>query len=234
MVHQTNVLMYFFQAGLVVKTVMLLLVVTSLASWTLIFQRQWFLRQQEKDCLAFLAQFKKTNDLSALYSDLERRKSGHQGLSGIFISGFKAFLNARKAGSKGTETTQRAMMIRHADEEEALTAHLFMFASVGAIAPFVGLLGTVWGIMTSFQALGQSQQATIAMVAPGISEALVATALGLFTAIPAFLAYNFFSHKAAKILNKYDRFEEEFVLIIEQQNAREHQSQPMKEEDALC
>lgn len=234
MVHQTNVLMYFFQAGLVVKTVMLLLLLTSIASWTLIFQRQRYLKQNQRDCQLFLQRFKSTNDLTSLYSDLERRKNAHQGLSSVFLSGFKAFLSSRKSGIKGTETIQRAMMIRHAEEEEGLTAHLTLFASIGAIAPFVGLLGTVWGIMTSFQALGQSQQATIAMVAPGISEALVATALGLFTAIPAFLAYNFFSDKASKILNQYDRFEEEFVLIIEQQQARETNSAAKQEEDALC
>ena len=109
------------------------------------------------------------------------------------------------------------MQISHAKEAERLENHLPLFASVGSIAPYVGLFGTVWGIMTSFQALGQAQQATIAMVAPGISEALVATALGLFTAIPAVIAYNRYTTRANILLNRYDLFQEELVALISQQ-----------------
>ena len=109
------------------------------------------------------------------------------------------------------------MQISHTKEAQRLEEHLPWFASVGSIAPYVGLFGTVWGIMTSFQALGQAQQATIAMVAPGISEALVATALGLFTAIPSVIAYNRFSTRANQIIEGYALFQEEFIALIESQ-----------------
>ena len=125
----------------------------------------------------------------------------------------------RQQGNVEIEPIQRVMQISSAKEAENLEIHLPLFASVGSIAPYVGLFGTVWGIMTSFQALGQAQQATIAMVAPGISEALVATALGLFTAIPAVIAYNRFTTRANTLLNRYDLFQEELVALITQQTS---------------
>lgn len=219
MSNHSNLLMYFFQAGLVVKTVMILLFIVSLISWTLIFQRAWYFNRKAQQSKMFLKRFWDSKDLSKLYADLEDKKTQNQGLAAIFYAGFKEFVRARKTGNVSLEPIQRVMQISHAKEAERLEQHLPFFASVGSIAPYVGLFGTVWGIMTSFQALGQAQQATIAMVAPGISEALIATALGLFTAIPAVIAYNRYTTRANTLLNHYDLFQEEFVSLIERQNS---------------
>ncbi len=206
------------QAGLVVKTVMLLLAAASITSWTLIFQRAWFFNQKKQLTDAFNQRFWESGDLSRLYADVDSNSDERQGMAAIFHSGFKEFIRARKQGSVVIEPIQRVMQITHAKEAEKLEKHLAFFASVGSIAPYVGLFGTVWGIMTSFQALGHAQQATIAMVAPGISEALVATALGLFTAIPAVIAYNRYTTRANDLLNRFDLFQEELISLIEQQS----------------
>ncbi|KTC93294.1 protein TolQ [Legionella cincinnatiensis] len=216
--NQANVLMYFMQAGLVVKTVMLLLAAASITSWTLIFQRAWFFNQKKQLTDAFNRRFWESGDLSRLYADVDSNSDERQGMAAIFHSGFKEFIRARKQGNVVIEPIQRVMQITHAKEAEKLEKHLPFFASVGSIAPYVGLFGTVWGIMTSFQALGHAQQATIAMVAPGISEALVATALGLFTAIPAVIAYNRYTTRANDLLNRFDLFQEELISLIEQQS----------------
>lgn len=217
--NQANVLMYFMQAGLVVKTVMLLLLAASIVSWTLIFQRAWFFKKKKQLLDSFTHRFWDSSDLSRLYADVDNNTHEKQGIAAIFHAGFKEFVRSRKQGNVAIEPIQRVMQISHAKEAEQLEQHLPFFASVGSIAPYVGLFGTVWGIMTSFQALGHAQQATIAMVAPGISEALVATALGLFTAIPAVIAYNRYSTRANDLLNKYDVFQEELISLIEQQTS---------------
>ncbi len=217
--NQANVLMYFMQAGLVVKSVMILLLVASVTSWTLIFQRAWFFTRRKQLTDLFTRRFWDSSDLSKLYADIDSNSDEKQGLAAIFHAGFKEFVRARKQGTVVLEPIQRVMQISHAKEAEKLEQHLPFFASVGSIAPYVGLFGTVWGIMTSFQALGHAQQATIAMVAPGISEALVATALGLFTAIPAVIAYNRYTTRANDLLNKYDLFQEELISLIEQQTS---------------
>lgn len=219
MTGQANVLMYFLQAGLVVKTVMMLLLITSIVSWTLIFQRAWFFSRRGQMTEQFTRRFWDSGDLSKLYADIDSNSEEKQGVAGIFHSGFKEFVRVRKQGTVAIEPIQRVMQISHAKEAEKLEQHLPFFASVGSISPYVGLFGTVWGIMTSFQALGQAQQATIAMVAPGISEALVATALGLFTAIPAVIAYNRYTTRANSLLDKYDLFQEELISLIEQQTS---------------
>lgn len=216
---QANVLMYFMQAGLVVKSVMVLLAAASITSWTLIFQRAWFFNRKKQLTDAFSRRFWDSSDLSRLYADIDSNSDERNGMAAIFHAGFKEFVRARKQGNVVIEPIQRVMQISHAKEAEKLEQHLPFFASVGSIAPYVGLFGTVWGIMTSFQALGHAQQATIAMVAPGISEALVATALGLFTAIPAVIAYNRYTTRANILLNRFDLFQEELVSLIEQQNS---------------
>ncbi|STY29217.1 TolQ, involved in the tonB-independent uptake of proteins [Legionella wadsworthii] len=217
--NQANVLMYFMQAGLVVKSVMILLTAASIVSWTLIFQRAWFFNKKKQLTDAFNQRFWDSGDLSRLYSDIDNNSEERQGMAAIFHAGFKEFVRSRKQGKVTIEPIQRVMQITHAREAEKLEQHLPFFASVGSIAPYVGLFGTVWGIMTSFQALGHAQQATIAMVAPGISEALVATALGLFTAIPAVIAYNRYTTRANDLLNRFDLFQEELISLIEQQNS---------------
>lgn len=217
--NHANVLMYFMQAGLVVKTVMMLLATASVVSWTLIFQRAWFFNQKKQSTDAFNRRFWDSGDLSKLYADVDSNSDERHGMAAIFHAGFKEFVRARKQGQVSLEPIQRVMQISHAKEAEQLEQHLPFFASVGSIAPYVGLFGTVWGIMTSFQALGHAQQATIAMVAPGISEALVATALGLFTAIPAVIAYNRYTTRANGLLNRFDLFQEELISLIEQQTS---------------
>lgn len=214
-----NIIGYFIQAGFVVKGVMLTLLIASVVSWTLILQRAWFFKKKKQECDKFTRRFWATSDLSKLYSDIDTNVDTRQGLAAIFHAGFKEYLRERKLTSIVIEPIQRAMQIKQAKEASLLEQHLSFLASVGSISPYVGLFGTVWGIMTSFQALGQAQQATIAMVAPGISEALVATALGLFTAIPAVIAFNRYSTRANSLLNEYDLFQEELVALIEQQTA---------------
>ncbi|KTD49499.1 Protein tolQ [Legionella rubrilucens] len=214
-----SVLGYFLQAGLVVKTVMLILLSASIVSWTLIIQRAWFFNRKKQQCDQFTRRFWDSSDLSKLYADIDSHAEDKQGIAAIFHAGFKEYVRARKQGAVVLEPIQRVMQISHAKEAMRLEKHLPFFASVGSISPYIGLFGTVWGIMTSFQALGQAQQATIAMVAPGISEALVATALGLFTAIPAVIAYNRYSTRAGNLLEQYDLFQDELVSLIEQQSA---------------
>lgn len=205
------------QAGLVVKTVMMILLIASVLSWTLILQRAWYFNRKKQQCEAFDRRFWDSSDLSKLYADVDSNVDDKQGLAAIFHVGFKEYVRSRKLGNVTIEPIQRVMQISHAKEALELEQHLPFFASVGSIAPYIGLFGTVWGIMTSFQALGHAQQATIAMVAPGISEALVATALGLFTAIPAVIAYNRYSTRANNLLDRYDLFQDELVALIEQQ-----------------
>lgn len=212
-----NVLGYFWQAGFVVKTVMLILLTASIFSWTLILQRAWFFRQKKAECERFIRRFWDSKDLSGLFNDIDRNPELRSGASAIFYSGFKEFMRMRKQGQVLLEQVQRVMQIAHTKEAVTLEQHLPVFASIGSISPYIGLLGTVWGIMTSFQALGNATQATIAMVAPGISEALVATALGLFTAIPAVIAFNRYTTSANTLLDQYELFQEEFTALIEQQ-----------------
>jgi len=218
-VNHASVLGYFIQAGFVVKTVMIILIIASVVSWTLILQRAWYFKLKKQQYDAFSKRFWECTDLSKLFIDIDGHGEERHGLAAIFHAGFKEFLRIRKQGDVVLEPIQRVMQISHAKEAERLEHHLPLFASVGSLAPYIGLFGTVWGIMTSFQALGHAQQATIAMVAPGISEALVATALGLFTAIPAVIAYNRYTTRANTLLDRYDLFQEELIALISQQTA---------------
>ncbi|MDF1683045.1 MAG: protein TolQ [Legionellaceae bacterium] len=213
----TSVLSYFVGAGFVVKSVMFILLIASIISWTLIIQRALYFKKKREEYDAFSTRFWSTPDLSLLYKELSNHPDRQQGLASIFHAGFKEFLRMSKHGVVSLEPIERVMQIKHAKEEEAFEKHLPWFASVGSIAVYIGLFGTVWGIMTSLQDLGNAQQATIAMVAPGISEALVATALGLFTAIPAVLAYNRYRTRVEILLKRYDIFQEELLALIVQQ-----------------
>ena len=217
MLAQGNILAYLFQAGLVVKTVMLVLLLASLFSWTLIFQRAWYLKAKEKAAKQFRDEFWKSEDLSALYSRIDNGDIDKEGLAKIFFSGYKSYKHYREKGVIPLDAISRVMQNELSRESGGLTKHLPFFASVGSVSPYVGLFGTVWGIMASLQALGVAKQATISMVAPGISEALVATALGLFTAIPAVIAYNRYSNRVNTILDEYELFQSEFLSIMEQQ-----------------
>ncbi|MBX3709062.1 MAG: protein TolQ [Gammaproteobacteria bacterium] len=209
------------QAGLVVKAVMLVLVSASIFSWTYILQRMFYLRGVGKSAGRFEQAFWSGEDLAKLYAG-GQRKQILEGLEAIFHAGFKEFLRFRKqAGSAMDlvmENTKRAMRVAQMREQDKLEAHLPFLAIVGSTSPYVGLFGTVWGIMQAFRALANVQQATISMVAPGIAEALIATALGLFAAIPAVIAYNRFITDIGRLMNRFDAFEEEFTNILIRQS----------------
>lgn len=207
------------EASLLVQLVMLLLLVASIVSWVMIFQRGFYQHKAYAAMHAFEKQFWSGIDLNQLY----RQGNGRpvDGVENIFRAGFKEFTRLRQqtgvASDAVMEGCQRAMRVALAREEEKLETHLPFLASVASVSPYVGLFGTVWGIMNSFRGLANVHQATLATVAPGIAEALVATAMGLFAAIPAVLAYNRFSARAEVMINNYQTFAEEFSAILHRQ-----------------
>lgn len=208
-------------AGWLVKGVLAILLMASIASWMIIFNKRGVLAKAEKAADAFEERFWSGTDLTKLHESIA---SGHRltsGMERIFDSGFTEFTRMRQQSrmtpSAMVEGAQRAMRIALTRETEELEHHLNFLATVGSTSPYVGLFGTVWGIMTSFHQLANVNQATIAMVAPGISEALVATAMGLFAAIPAVIAYNRFSNQVDRLEVRYDNFKEEFSSILQRQ-----------------
>ena len=204
-------------AGLLVQLVMLLLVLASVVSWALIFQRYQVLRKARQAQLAFEERFWSGMDLGQLYHDVTENPTPFSGLESVFRSGFREFSRLRQQSRDADavmDGAQRAMRVAFSREQERLEAHLPFLATVGSTSPYVGLFGTVWGIMNSFRGLAQTQQATLATVAPGISEALIATAMGLFAAIPAVIAYNRFATMSDSLLKNYETFAEEFSSIL--------------------
>jgi biopolymer transport protein TolQ len=220
MTTDANMWSFIANAGLVVKAVMLLLASASIVSWGIIFQRSMLLKKARTALTDFENQFWSGVDLNQLYTGLERKKQELTGLESIFYAGFNEFLRLRQRGLQLEaiiEGIQRTMRVAHAREHDKLENQLAFLATVGSTSPYVGLFGTVWGIMTSFQALGHVSQATISMVAPGISEALIATAMGLFAAIPAVVAYNRYANIIDRLSNQYHTFLEEFTSILHRQ-----------------
>jgi biopolymer transport protein TolQ len=221
MSHNPTIWSFIANAGPIVKMVMMLLLAASVWSWTIIFQRFFFLKDAKLAVNKFEEEFWSGKDLNKIYNELRARKDNLHGLEYIFYAGFSEYFHFKKQGSTKEgdiiEGAERAMKIALARENALLEQHLPFLATVGSTSPYVGLFGTVWGIMTSFRALGGVQQATIAMVAPGISEALIATAMGLFAAIPAVIAYNRYSSEVEKLVNLYDTFREEFSSILHRQ-----------------
>ena len=205
-------------ASLVVKCVMLALLVVSLVSWTMIFNKRVALGRAKQEADKFEDQFWSSEDLSPLYNRITGKRDSVTGMEKMFEVGFKEFLRLRTKEKKDPDTmlegAQRSMRIAMNKEVDYLETSLSFLATVGSTSPYVGLFGTVWGIMNSFRALGNVQQATISMVAPGIAEALVATAMGLFAAIPAVIAYNRYSNDVERLINRYDIFMEEFLSIL--------------------
>lgn len=204
-------------AGALVQLVMLLLLAASVVSWALIFQRLKVFRQARQAQLSFEERFWSGMDLGQLYREVSAEPTPNSGLESLFRAGFKEFSRLRQQSRDADavmEGTQRAMRVAFSREQERLELHLPFLATVGSISPYVGLFGTVWGIMNSFMGLAQVQQATLATVAPGISEALIATAMGLFAAIPAVVAYNRFATKSDAQLKNYETFAEEFSSIL--------------------
>jgi len=207
-------------ASLIVQIVMLMLLVVSLVSWMRIFQKSRMMKQALIEADKFEDRFWSGGDLSVLYNKISSRSSGRAGMEVIFEAGFRDFSRLRKQGVVSESVlsgSQRAMRIALSREVDRLERNLSFLATVGSTSPYVGLFGTVWGIMNSFRSLGSVKQATIAMVAPGISEALIATAMGLFAAIPAVIAYNHYSSDVEHIVNRYHNFSEEFSNILQRQ-----------------
>lgn len=210
----------FLQASLLVQLVMLLLLATSVVSWAFIFQRAKILKNAKAETKKFEDKFWSGVDLNKLYQELSARQS-IQGMASLFCAGFKEYIRLRKSSGTSTEAlmdgSYRAMRVSLSREVDHLESNLPFLATAGSISPYIGLFGTVWGIMNSFIAIGQVEQATLAMVAPGIAEALIATAMGLFAAIPAVIAYNRFSNQVEKLENSYGNFMEEFSSILHRQ-----------------
>ncbi len=208
----------FINASLVVQGIMILLLAISLISWTMIFQKHKLLKASGLNVRRFEEKFWSGIDLSRLFSELNMRRNGGEGLERVFQAGYKEFARLRQQPATSPEAVMdgahRAMRVSQSREIEFLEKHLSFMATVGSTSPYIGLFGTVWGIMNSFIALGGAKQATLAMVAPGIAEALIATAMGLFAAIPAVIAYNRFATDVENIENQYENFVEEFAGIL--------------------
>ena len=213
-------------ASIVVKVVMLLLMAVSFMSWMFIFQKWFSIRRAAAQTDKFEREFWSGNDLNALYQGAVNQRHTIGSLERIFEAGFREFAKLRSGQRAGTDASQmvdgarRAMRATFQREMDFLERHLAFLASTGSVSPYVGLFGTVWGIMHAFRSLANVQQATLAQVAPGIAEALIATAIGLFAAIPAVVAYNRYSHDIDRLAIRFESFMEEFSNILHRQAVR--------------
>jgi biopolymer transport protein TolQ len=207
------------EASPIVQLVMLLLLCASVVSWAIILRKRRALRATRSAAESFESSFWSGGDLGALYRAIEAKQGKVTGMESIFEFGFREFTRLRKqAGIDAAqlmEGARRAMKVAQLREIDRLESNLEMLATIGSISPYVGLFGTVWGIMHAFRGLANVQQATLQMVAPGISEALIATAIGLFAAIPAVVAYNRFSDQVNRLELRFDTFMEEFSTILQ-------------------
>ncbi len=211
------------QASTLVQVVLAILAFASLTSWAIIFQKRMVTRRARQEADQFEHSFWSGGDLAQLYRGIESR-GGATGMASIFEFGFREFARLRQQGSVPTdqllEGARRAMRVAQLKEIDRLEYSLATLATVGSISPYVGLFGTVWGIMSAFASLGNVQQATLSMVAPGISEALIATAAGLFAAIPAVVAFNRYADQVGRLEMRYNAFMEEFSSILQRHAAR--------------
>tara|TARA_R110002110_G_scaffold415847_1_gene657745 strand:- start:5531 stop:6241 length:711 start_codon:yes stop_codon:yes gene_type:complete len=221
---QLSLLDLVINASITVQLVMAVLLLASMLSWYMIVQRFIYFRNAREEMFLFEERFWSGIDLAQLYREgNEKVADGHLtlGMESIFRAGFKEFSRLAQQSGMDSEAviegSRRAMGVAAMREEERLERHLAFLASVGSTSPYIGLFGTVWGIMHSFRGLANATQATLATVAPGISEALVATAMGLFAAIPAVLAYNRFASRVDVFTNRYDTFMDEFSSILSRQ-----------------
>ncbi len=224
MTNDLQVWQLILDAGWLVKGVLIVLLLASIASWMIIFNKRQVLARAEKAADTFEERFWSGTDLTKLHEGIASSHRLTSGMERIFDAGFADFMRMRQQGrmtpNAMVEGAQRAMRIALTRETEELENHLNFLATVGSTSPYVGLFGTVWGIMTSFHQLANVNQATIAMVAPGISEALIATAMGLFAAIPAVVAYTRYSHDIDRLAIRFESFIEEFSNILHRQAAR--------------
>ena len=213
-------------ASLPVQAVMLILLITSLFSWWYIFIKVATIKRAEKESETFESAFWSGGELNKLYDGITAGRRKPQGMASIFEAGFKEFIRHKQQPrmdgkmeiSDVMEGSRRAMRAAYNRELDDLDAHLPFLASVGSVSPYIGLFGTVWGIMNAFRGLSNVAQATLSQVAPGIAEALVATAIGLFAAIPAVIAYNRFASSVDRLSVRYESFMEEFTNILQRKS----------------
>ena len=207
------------EASLVVQAVLLMLLIVSVASWAIIIEKSRLLKRATGAADEFEEAFWSGGDVSEIYQELRESEESRVGMAGIFESGYREFGRLREDrainADQIVEGSRRFMRVSQVREVERLEQNLAFLATVGSTSPYVGLFGTVWGIMSSFQALGNVQAATLALVAPGIAEALVATAMGLFAAIPAVIAFNRYADIVGRLEVRYDTFAEEFSAILQ-------------------
>jgi len=219
--HDLTIVSMIVNASVVVQAVMGLLLGASVLSWTYIFMKLFAIRRARREAEEFEREFWSGSDLVGLYQRAAGGRYVATGMERIFESGFKEFLKLK--GRPGSDIsalldgTRRAMKATYQREMDALESHLSFLATVGSVSPYIGLFGTVWGIMNAFRSLPNVAQATLQQVAPGIAEALVATAMGLFAAIPAVIAYNRFSHDIDRLAGRYESFMEELQNILQRQ-----------------
>ena len=209
-------------ASVLVQLVMLILLVASLVSWYYIFRKYYSFRQAHRQTDEFERDFWSGGSLNELYQAAVSSRHGSGSLERIFEAGYREFSKLRKPGhdiATVMDGTRRAMRATYQRELELLESHLSFLATVGSVSPYVGLFGTVWGIMNAFRGLANVAQATLAQVAPGIAEALIATAMGLFAAIPAVVAYNRFAGEVNRLATRFESFMEEFSNILQRQAA---------------
>jgi biopolymer transport protein TolQ len=221
-----DIITLILHASIVVKVVMLLLLLVSFMSWMFIFQKWFSIRRADRQTDDFEKEFWSGKDMSSLYQGAVNNRHSIGSLERIFEAGFREFSKLRGQKSAHNEASdmvdgaRRAMRATFQREMDFLERHLAFLASTGSVSPYVGLFGTVWGIMHAFRSLANVQQATLAQVAPGIAEALVATAIGLFAAIPAVVAYNRYAHDIDRLANRFESFMEEFSNILHRQAVR--------------
>lgn len=220
---ELSILQLVLDASPVVQGVMVVLAMASIMSWALILGKSRQLRRARRMAEDFEQDFWGSSDISGTYAKLTMRRGTLDGLERIFEAGFSEFGRLRRKTTNDEiimDGSGRSMRIALSREADIIENHLPFLATVGSISPYVGLFGTVWGIMNSFTALGNVQQATLAMVAPGIAEALIATAIGLFAAIPAVVFYNRFTTDVDRLLSRYENFSEEFSTVLQRQAIR--------------
>ncbi|HRF43404.1 MAG TPA: protein TolQ [Candidatus Competibacteraceae bacterium] len=222
MTHEMSFWSLVANASLIVQLIMLVLALISLGSWWVIVKKQLVLSSAKGAADQFEDDFWSGIDLASLYARISRQKEPVWGMDAIFLAGFQEFLRLRAQPTADPDSVvsgaQRAMRATGSRELDELEMYLPLLATAGSTSPYIGLFGTVWGIMNAFMALGVTQQATLAQVAPGIAEALVATAMGLFAAIPAVIFYNRYAHSVDRLANRYETFMEEFSNILQRQS----------------
>ena len=223
--HDLSILSMISDASLLAQAVMALLLVISLVSWTIIFRKLFAIKAAQRATNRFEEKFWQGAELNALYQEVSHASKDPGPMARIFEAGMKEFRRARQngiTGNGGPESSNivlapasRAMRAAFQREMDALESSLAFLASAGSVSPYIGLFGTVWGIMNAFRVLADVQQATLASVAPGIAEALVATAIGLFAAIPAVVAYNRYAYEIERLANRFETFIDEFSNILD-------------------